>query len=205
MGNFSGQSFPTLTYGTKFNKIQVEHMLPVATASNSGFEYRTLRFAYARRKWTIPGRNLTWQDKETLLQFYLQMGGTLKSFLWTDYEHNSVDTPYTLGTSTGAVPWLIPCLVPVAGLLHPLFHIDQMTLYNDGVPLGTPGAIVIQNGLPYVNYSLGAPVGTVVTISGPFSFAARFDMSAQYALANAASPANSAAIHSDIKLIEVFE
>ena len=87
---FSGQSFPALTFGTKFRGIKIGVQWPAAVTANSGFEYRALRWGYPRLSWNIPARALTWQDKETLLAFWNQMGGSLQSFLYTDPEHNTL-------------------------------------------------------------------------------------------------------------------
>lgn len=300
---FSGQSFPTLQFGTKFNGTKIESSIPVQVSQNSGFEYRVLRFRYARLKWTIPAKALTWSDKETLLSFYNSIGGSLKSFLYTDPEHNTL-TAYSLGAGTqisapsaptlaattgtlaagtytyavtaynaqgetiasataaitlastggvtvswtavaGAAGYKVygrisgslgllgsvtvptvtftdsgsvtpgaaspttnttgtltyPVLIPIAGLAHPLFHIDGLTVSFAGYTFS------VINGQPTLTYNAGsAPTyGSNVTLTGTYSLCARFDSSMAYALANAALPTTSAATLDSIKMIEVFE
>ncbi len=300
---FSGQSFPTLQFGNRFRDTKIESSIPVNVAANSGYEYRTLRFRYARLKWTIPARALTWTDKESLLSFYNRMGGSLKSFLFEDPEHNTL-TAYSLGagtqisapaaptlaattgtlvagtytytvtatnaqgetiastsaaitlSSTGGVTvsWLAvagatgykiygrisgspgllgsvtaptltftdsgavtpgaaspttnttgtltyPVLIPIAGLAHPLWHIDGLTVSFAGYTFSTA------TGVPTLTYPIGsAPTyGSNVTLTGSYKLCARFDMSMAYSLANAVNPDTSASVIDQIKLIEVFE
>ncbi|MDE1828581.1 MAG: DUF2460 domain-containing protein [Candidatus Micrarchaeota archaeon] len=297
---YSGQAFPALQYGNRFNQTKVGVSWPVAVAANSGFEYRTLRFGYPRMSWTIPARNLTWADKQTLLAFWNQMGGQLQSFRFTDPENNaltaynfgagtqisapaaptlaattgtlaattytyrvtaynaqgetvaSTSTPITLASTGGVtVTWTAvagavgyrvygrtgtlgkiadvtgltftdsgsvtpgaaapsvngtgtlqyPCVITVAGVNHPLFHVDGLTI--------TPSNYTLQviNGQPTLVYAAGAaPVlGTSVLASGSYALCARFDSSAGYAIANAVNPSQSAVAMDAIKLIEVFE
>lgn len=181
--------FPTLQFGSKFRGIKISANYPVAVVGNGGYEYRTLRFGYSRLSWSISARALTWQDKETLLSFYNQMGGTLKSFLYTDPEHNSVNGFALTADASGNYP----VVVPIAGVLHPLFHTDGLTLTGGGT-------FALVNGFPVITGATSAP-----TLTGTFSLAARFDMTAGYALANAVTPTLSAAQMDEIKLIEVFE
>lgn len=298
---FSGQAFPTLQFGSKFRGTKIGVDWPVAVSANSGFEYRVSRWGYPRLNWTIPARNLTWQDKETLLAFWNQMGGTLQSFLYTDPEHNtlsafnfgagtqiSAPAAPTLAATTGTlaaatytytvtatnaqgetiasstaaitlsatggvtVSWTAvagasgyrvygrisgsvgllasvtgltytdsgsatpgvaspavnstgtlqyPCVITVAGVNHPLFHVTGLTI--------TPSNFTLQaiNGQPTLVYPVGsAPLyGSNVVGSGTYGLAARFDSSAGYALQNAVTPAGSAVSMDAIKLIEVFE
>ena len=300
---YSGQSFPALQFGNRFRDTKIESVIPVQVSQNSGFEYRVLRFRYARLKWTIPARALTWQDKETLLAFYNSIGGSLKSFLFTDPEHNTL-TAYSLGAGTqisapaaptlasttgtlvagtytyavtavnaqgetiasataqitlsatggvtvswtavpGATGYKVygrvagslgligsvtaptltftdsgsvtpgaaspttnttgtltyPVLIPIAGLAHPLFHIDGLTVSFAGYTFSTA------TGTPTLTYPVGsAPTyGSNVTLTGAYKLCARFDSSMAYALANAVNPDASAATIDAIKLIEVFE
>ncbi len=298
---FSGQSFPTLQFGSKFRGTKIGVDWPVAVSANSGFEYRVSRWGYPRLNWTIPARNLTWADKETLLAFWNQMGGQLQSFLYTDPEHNTltafdfgagtqVSAPGapTLGATTGTlaaatytytvtatnaqgetiasssasitlgatggviVSWTAvagatgyrvygrttgslgflsavtgltytdsgsatpgaaspavnstgtlqyPCVITVAGVNHPLFHVTGVTI--------TPSNYTLQviNGQPTLVYIVGsAPLyGTNVGGGGTYALAARFDSAAGYALQNAVFPEQSAVSMDAIKLIEVFE
>ena len=298
---FSGQSFPALTFGTKFRGIKIGVQWPAAVTANSGFEYRALRWGYPRLSWSIPARLLTWQDKETLLSFWNQMGGSLQSFLYTDPEHNTltafdfgagtqinVPAAPTLATASGtlaagtydyavtaynaegettastaasitltatggvAVSWATiagasgyrvygrsgtlglladvgntltytdsgsatpgvaapsvnatgtlqyPCVIQIAGVNHPLFHVTGLTI--------TPNNYLLEviNGQPTLVYPVGyAPAyGSNVTGSGTYGLAARFDSSAGYALQNAVYPELSAVSMDAIKLIEVFE
>jgi len=297
---YSGQAFPALQYGNRFNQTKVSVSWPVAVAANSGFEYRTLRFGYPRMSWTIPARNLTWADKQTLLTFWNQMGGQLQSFRFTHPEYNTL-TAFNFGTGTqfnppaaptlaattgtlaaatytyavtaynaegetlasttaslalastggvtvswsavaGAVGYRVygrtgtlgkiadvtgltftdsgsvtpgvaspsvngtgtlqyPCVIVIAGVNHPLFHVDGLTI--------TPSNYTLQviNGQPALVYAAGsAPVlGSSVLASGSYALCARFDSSAGYAIANAANPSQSAVAMDAIKLIEVFE
>ncbi len=299
---FSGLSFPALQFGNRFRDTKIESSIPVQVSQNSGFEYRMLRFRYARLNWTIPARALTHQDKETLLSFYNSIGGSLKSFLFTDPEHNAL-TAYSLGAGTqiGApaaptlaattgtlasgtyaytvtatntqgetiastsasitlsatggvtVSWLAvpgatgykvygrsgtlglvgsvtsptltftdsgsvtpgaaspstnttgtltyPVLIPIAGLAHPLWHIDGLTVSFSGYTFSTA------TGVPTLTYPVGsAPTyGSNVTLTGTYSLCARFDSPMAYALANAVNPSTSAATIDTIKMIEVFE
>lgn len=299
---FSGQSFPALQFGSRFNKIKVTVNLPTAVVGNSAFEFRLLRYGFPRLAWEIPGRNLTWQDKETLLSFWNQMGGQLRSFLFTDPEHNTL-TNYSFGAGTQINPpaapalsttsgtlasgtytyavtaynaqgettasptaqrtltsasgvtlnWAAvvsaigyrvygrvsgslrlladvgatltytdasatavgvpapsvngtgtlqyPSLIPLAGLNHPLFHLAGLTLTPSN------GTLQVVNGAPQITFTAGnAPMyGTNLVASGTYSLVARFDSTAGYALANAATPTVSAAIMDTIKLVEVFE
>ena len=299
---FSGSPFPTLQYGTKFNKTKVTFNWPTSVSSNSGFEYRVLRFGYPRLSWQIPARALTWADKETLLSFWNQMGGAVQSFLFTDPEHNAISdfdfgagtqigspsaptlsaaagtlaaatytyavTAYTAagetlastttaitlsatggvasawnavagaagyrvyGRTSGSLGLLAdvgntltytdsgsatpgaaspsvngtgvldyPCIIPLAGVNHPLWHPDGLTI--------TPSNYTIQaiNGVPTIVYPAGSapPYGTNVIGTGSYAFTARFDSSAGYAIENAAYPTTSAVTFDNIKLIEVFE
>jgi hypothetical protein len=295
---FSGQSFPTLQFGSKFSGIKIESAIPVSVVQNSGYEYRTLRFRYARLNWTIPARALTFGDKETILAFYNQMGGSFRSFLYTDPEHNTLSA-YSLGAGTQisapaaptraattgtlaagtytysvtaynaqgetiastaaslvlfatggvTVSWLAipgatgyrvygrsgvlgligsttgltftdsgsvtpgaaspstnttgtlsyPVTISLAGLAHPLWHIDGLTVSFSGSTFST------STGIPTLTYPVGsAPTyGSNVTLTGTYSLCARFDMSAAYALPNAVL-LQSASMDT-IKLIEVFE
>lgn len=299
---FSGQSFPALQFGTKFRGTKIGVQWPVAVTANSGFEYRALRWGYPRLSWSIPARALTWQDKETLLGFWNQMGGSLQSFLYTDPEHNTLSAfdfgggtqiaapaAPTLAAASGTLPaatytyavtaynalgetiasatasitlsatggaaaaWAAvsgaagyrvygrvtgalglladvgnvltytdggsatvgvaspsvngtgtlqyPCIIPIAGVNHPLFHVDGLTIEPSNFTLE------IINGQPTLVYQAGsAPLyGTVVNGGGTYALAARFDSSAGYALQNAVFPEQSAVSMDAIKLIEVFE
>jgi len=297
---YSGQAFPALQYGNRFNQTKVSSPWPVAIAANSAFEYRTLRSGYVRYPFMIPARNLTWADKETLMAFWNQMGGTLLSFRYTHPEYNTL-TAFNFGAGTqinapaaptlaattgtltaatytyavtaynaqgetlastttslalastggvtvtwtavaGAVGYRVygrtgtrgkiadvtgltftdsgsvtpgvaspsvngtgtlqyPCVITIAGVNHPLFHIDGLTI--------TPSGYTLQviNGQPTLVYAAGsAPVlGSSVLASGSYALCARFDSSAGYAIANAANPSQSAVAMDAIKLIEVFE
>ncbi len=113
---FSGQSFPALQFGTKFNKTKVTVNWPASVSANSGFEYRVLRFGYPRLSWQIPTRNLTWDDKETLLEFWNQMGGSLQSFLFTDPEHNTLAN-FDFGAGTQISAPAAPALQGASGTL----------------------------------------------------------------------------------------
>jgi hypothetical protein len=298
---FSGQSFPTLQFGSKFRGTKISVDWPTAVSANSGFEYRVSRWGYPRLSWTIPARNLTWQDKETLLGFWNQMGGSLQSFLYTDPEHNTLSgfdfgagtqisapaaptlaattgtlaaatytyavtatnaqgetiassaAAITLGATGGVtVSWAAiagasgyrvygrisgslgflaavtglsytdsgsatpgaaspsvnstgtlqyPCVITLAGVNHPLFHVTGLTI--------TPSNYTLQviNGQPTLVYPVGsAPLyGANVAGTGTYGLAARFDSAAGYALQNAVTVAGSAVSIDTVKLIEVFE
>ena len=299
---FSGQSFPTLAFGSKFRGIKVQPELPVSVVRNGGFEYRTLRFGYPRRTWTIPARNLVYQDAVTLLDFYYSMGGNLQSFLYQDPQaaplngfaigagtqlatpaaptlssggaagpltgtytyaitavnaqgetvagptasitvSGAVDiflswpavpgavsynvygriagslgllfsttstSPYDDGGYTpGAAPPTInstgtltyPVLISLDGLSHPLFHLNGLTVSPSN------GTFSIVNGQPTLTFPEGsAPqYGTNVTLTGSYSLAARFDMSAGWALQNAVNPSQAPLAVDAIKMVEVFE
>lgn len=299
---FSGQSFPALQFGTKFNKTKVTVNWPASVSANSGFEYRVLRFGYPRLSWEIPTRNLTWADKETLLEFWNQMGGSLQSFLFTDPEHNalanfdfgegtqiSAPAAPTLAASSGTLPaatytyavtaynaqgettestaatitlsatggvavsWTAvpgslgyrvygrsgatlglladvgnlltytdtgsatpgatpptvngtgtlqyPCIIPLAGVDHPLWHPTGLTIMPSNYTLQ------VVNGVPTLVYPEGsAPLyGSNVGGNGTYSLTARFDSAAGYAIENAAYPTTSAVNFDTIKLVEVFE
>ena len=295
---YSGQAFPTLQFGNQFNQIKVGSAWAVAVAANSAFEYRTLRSGYLRYNFTIPSRALTWQDKETLLAFWNQMGGTLQSFRFTHPEYNtltafnfgagtqigapaaptlasatgtlaagtytytvtaynavgetvaSTSTPITITAThgvtvtwtavAGAVGYRIygrtgtlgkigdvtgltftddgsvtpgaaapaangtgilqyPCVITIAGVNHPLWHIDGLTITPSGATLQ------VINNQPTLVYTSAPALGTSVLASGSFTLCARFDSSAGYALANAVNPTTSAVTMDAIKLLEVFE
>ena len=186
---FSGLSFPALQYGDRFNKTKVGFDLPVSVVTNGGYEYRTARFGFARRSWSIPARALSWQDKETLLEFYNQLGGTFSSFLFTDPEYSIVNGFALTVDAAGNYP----IMVPVAGALHPLFHAAGLTITGGGT-------VAMVNGFPVIQNATGVP-----TLTGSFQLAARFDMTASYALENAANPSSSVVTMDVIKLVEVFE
>ena len=297
---FSGQSFPSLIFGNKFRGTKVAPELPVSVVRNGGFEYRTLRFGYPRRTWTIPARNLVYQDAVTLLDFYYSMGGNLQSFLYQDpqaaplnafslgagtqisapaapstaaasgtlaagtYTYAvtatnaqgetlaSATASYTLSATGGvtitwtAVPGAAaykvygrsgtlgflgstgstsftdsgsaipgapvpaanstgtlayPVLISLDGLSHPLFHLDGLTVSPSN------GALSVVNGQPTLTFPEGsAPLyGTNVTLTGSYSLAARFDMSAGWALQNAVNPSQAPLAVDAIKMVEVFE
>ena len=126
---FSGASFPTLQYGTKFNKTKVTVNWPTSVSANSGFEYRVLRFGYPRLSWEIPARGLTWADKETLLQFWNQMGGALQSFLFTDPEHNALSN-FDFGAGTQINAPSAPTLATASGTLAAATYTYAVTAYN---------------------------------------------------------------------------
>ncbi|MHB0992680.1 MAG: DUF2460 domain-containing protein [Burkholderiales bacterium] len=111
---YSGLSFPALQYGNKFRDTKIKSDIPVKVVQNSGYEYRVLRFKYARLSWEIPAVNLTWQDKETLLAFWNALGGSLQSFSYMDPEHNSV-TNANLGAGTQISAPGAPTLAAVTG------------------------------------------------------------------------------------------
>jgi hypothetical protein len=295
--SYSGQAFPSLQYGNRWNLTKASSDLPVSVVGNGQVEYRTLRASYPRRSWQIPARALVYQDLQTLAEFWNQMGGTFQSFRFVDPEYNQL-TDYQIGVgaqltapsapvltqSAGALPagtyayeitalnaygettpsaatditlsaaggvgisWAaVPgatsyniyrggqllgntvslgyadggaatssvappavngsgllqfaLLVPVAGLQHPLYHIDGLTVSVAGA------TVQIINGMPYLVYPAGAApaYGQAVTLTGTFALAARFDSSVGYALANAVNPGASVAQVDALKIIEVFE
>ncbi len=126
---FSGLTFPSLQYGNRFRGTHVQSALPVSVVANGGYEYRTLRFGYPRRSWTISARNLTWQDKETLLEFYHQVGGELNSFLYTDPDANSLSN-YAFGAGTQINAPATPTLVSTTGTLAAATYTYAVTAYN---------------------------------------------------------------------------
>ncbi len=127
---FSGQTFPSLQYGNRFRDTKVTSDIPVKVVQNSAYEYRVLRFKFARLAWEIPARELTWQDKETLLAFYNEMGGTFSSFLYTDPEHNSV-TNQVLGVGTQISAPATPTLSTISGgTLVAATYYYGVTAYN---------------------------------------------------------------------------
>ena len=299
---FSGLSFPALKYGNKFRGTHVQLDLPVSVVRNGGYEYRTLRFGYPRRIWTIPARMLAPEDVATLRSFFNQVGGSLQSFLFTDYEENTL-SGYSLGAGTqlavpgaptisgggtglpagtytygitalnaqgetpmgpttsftsatsfsasiswapvpgatayrvygrvagslgllqqvtspvwnsdtgaaspGAAPPTVnttgtlqyPVLVALDGLDHPLLHLNGLTVSPSN------GVFSVINGVPTLTFPVGsAPAyGSNVTLTGTFSLAARFDMTAGWALQNAAFPTLAPMQRDTIKLVEVFE
>ncbi len=298
---FSGQTWPTLL-NPLLNKLKVTAELPVGLTGNGTFEYRTLRSAYSRYSWAFPARSVLQTDRETLLAFWNQMGGSLLSFLFSDPDHNSfsavnigtgtqlaagaaptlststtggtiagsttltygitalnaqgettesaksnittgtgstnsntiswsavsgatsynvyqggkligsttalsfVDTGYPQGvtapTVNGTGTQNYPLLVPVAGVLHPIWHPSGMTVSVSG------WSSQVVNGQPVVQYPAGScPLyGVAVTASGTYAFAARFESSAGYAinsLANGYSPGTSG--FDAVSFVEVFE
>jgi hypothetical protein len=297
---YSGQTFPTLQYGFLANRTKLSFSLPVSVVGNGQYEYRTLRASFPRISYSVPLAGLVWQDKETLLAFWQQMGGQLQSFLFKDPEHNTLNN-YVLGSGTqlqtpaaptlalvggtmpamtyhyavtalnaqgetdlstpaavaangsqnvvvswsaiagatayrvyrrvgsdyllvgttgstslqdtnitpaGAAPAVnttgttqYPLLVPIAGLAHPLFHIDGLTASQSG------GAVQVLNGSPFLVFPAGScpPYGTDLTLTGVFSLCVRFDSSVGYALMNAVNPQSSLVTIDAVKLVEVFE
>ena len=126
---YSGQAFPALQYGNKFRNTKVDVSWPVAVVGNSAFEYRNLRYGYPRMKWTVPGRALTWADKETLLTFWNQMGGTLQSFRYTDPEHNTL-SGFNFGAGTQISAPAAPTLAATTGTLVAATYTYAVTAYN---------------------------------------------------------------------------
>ncbi len=126
---FSGQSFPTLQFGSKFRGTKIGVDWPVATSANSGFEYRVSRWGYPRLHWMIPARNLTWSDKETLLAFWNQMGGQLQSFLYTDPEHNTLSA-FDFGAGTQISAPGAPTLAATTGTLAAATYTYAVTATN---------------------------------------------------------------------------
>ena len=139
---FSGLTFPALQYGNRFRGTHVQSSLPVSVVANGGYEYRTLRFGFPRRSWTISARNLTWQDKETLLEFYNQMGGELSSFLFTDPDASSL-TNYVIGAGTQIAAPAIPTLSSTTGTLAAATYSYAVTAYNaEGETTASPSASI---------------------------------------------------------------
>ncbi len=101
--------------------------------------------------------------------------------------------------TTGTLTY--PVIVPIAGLAHPLYHIDGLTVSFAGYTFS------VVNGQPLLTYSVGAAptYGSNVTLTGTYKLCARFDGNIAYSLANAVNPQQSAAIVDSIKLVEVFE
>jgi hypothetical protein len=139
---FSGQSFPELQFGNRFNKTKVGVSWPTSVAANSAFEYRVLRYGYPRLSWQIPGRALTWQDKETLLSFWNGLGGSLLSFLFTDPEHNTL-SDFVFGTGTLIAAPGAPTLAAASGTLAAAAYTYEVTAYNAvGETVGSTSASI---------------------------------------------------------------
>ncbi len=159
---YSGQAFPALQYGNRFNQTKVGVSWSVAVAANSGFEYRTLRFGYPRMSWTIPARNLTWADKQTLLAFWNQMGGQLQSFRFTDHESNAL-TAYNLGAGKQINAPAAPTLAATTGTLAAATYTYAVTAYNaEGETLASTTAsitLAAAGGVTTSGLAVGGAVG----------------------------------------------
>lgn len=157
--SFSGQSFPNLQYGNRFRNTKIDINWPVSITGNDAFEYRVTRFGFPRLAWMVPARNLTWQDKETLLAFWNQMGGSLQSFLYTDPEHNTLSNT-VIGAGTQINPPSAPTLSVTSGSLTAGSYTFAVTAYNTlGETIASTTASITLSATGGVSISWGSVPG----------------------------------------------
>jgi hypothetical protein len=148
---------------------------------------------------------VTWTAVTGATSYNVYQGGkligstTALSFLDTGYPQG-VAAPTVNGTGTQNYP----LLVPVAGVLHPIWHPSGLTING-----GTTGwVLTIVNQQPVVQYQPGScPLyGVAVVASGSYAFAVRFAMPLQYTmLASGALQALGPAEMGSMTMMEVFE
>lgn len=170
--NTTGGTIPastTLTYGITALNAQGETTegatASIATASTTATNSNTIT-------WTA----VTGATNYNVYQGGMLIGSTSAlTFLDTGYPQG-VAAPTVNGTGT----LNYPLLVPVAGVLHPIWHPSGLTV--NGVTTGW--AFNILNQQPVVTYPAGScPLyGVSVVASGSYAFAVRFSMALQYTM-----------------------
>jgi hypothetical protein len=148
---------------------------------------------------------ITWTAVSGATSYNIYQGGKLigntsgTSFTDTGYP-GGVAAPTVNGTGTTAYP----LLVPVAGILHPIWHPSGLTVNGS-----TSGwSFGIQNQQPVIQYPAGScpAYGTSVTASGSFAFAVRFSTPLTYTmLASGELQATGPAQVAALTMMEVFE
>lgn len=148
---------------------------------------------------------ITWSAVSGATSYNVYQGGkligstTALSFVDTGYPPG-VAAPTVNGTGTQNYP----LLVPVAGVLHPIWHPSGLTING-----GTAGwSFTILNQQPVVQYPAGScpAYGVAVAASGSFAFAVRFGMPLSYTmLGSGAQQSAGPAELASITMMEVFE
>lgn len=148
---------------------------------------------------------ITWSAVTGATSYNVYQGGkligstTALSFIDTGYPQG-VAAPTVNATGTQNYP----LLVPVAGVLHPIWHPSGLTING-----GTSGwSFTILNQQPVVQYPAGScpAYGVAVAASGSFAFAVRFGMPLSYTmLASGAQQSAGPAELASITMMEVFE
>ena len=152
---------------------------------------------------TTNSNTVTWAAVTGATSYNIYQGGMLVgstsgvSFVDAGYPQG-VAAPTVNGTGTQNYP----LLVPVAGVLHPIWHPSGMTVSVSG------WTSQVVNQQPVVQYPAGScpAYGVEVTASGSYAFAVRFSMALQYTmLASGELQAIGPAEVGSITMMEVFE
>jgi hypothetical protein len=148
---------------------------------------------------------ITWTAGAGATSYNVYQGGLL---IGSASGTTFTDTGYPQGVAaptvnaTGTTDY--PLLVPVAGILHPIWHPSGMTING-----GTSGwSFGILNQQPVIQYPAGScpAYGTTVTASGAYAFAVRFSNPLTYTmLASGDLQATGPAQLASLTMMEVFE
>lgn len=183
----------TLTYGVTALNAQGETTQSVTTAITTGS-------ATATNSNTVTWTAITGATSYNIYQGGKLIGSTASlSFVDTGYPQG-VAAPTVNGTGTQNYP----LLVPVAGVLHPIWHPSGMTV--NGTSTGWTFAILNQQ--PVVQYPAGScpAYGVAVAASGSYAFAVRFNMPLSYTmLASGTLQALGPVELGSLTMMEVFE
>ena len=148
---------------------------------------------------------ITWTAVTGATSYNVYQGGKL---IGSTSALSFVDTGYPQGVAAPTVNATgtqnYPLLVPVAGVLHPIWHPSGLTINGS-----TSGwSFTVLNQQPVVQYPAGScpAYGVAVAASGSFAFAVRFGMPLSYTmLASGAQQSAGPAELASITMMEVFE
>lgn len=189
---------------------QVTFDWPNTIVGTGSTEYRIQKMQHYKKKWTWPSRPMATADRRAIQDFIL---GTAKmsqnSFLYLDPDNHTWDNVTLVTTGTGSNFFLSQ---KGAANAHPIFHYagtpvvklgGVVTAFTQGIDSGT--------GLPMITVT-GATTGSVITISGTYYYAVRYDagsfslsMTAMTAGIDGLGPQPWHDTIDNIALVEVFE
>lgn len=189
--------------------LQVGYTLPTTIVGSGSSEYRIQKLQNWKKKWTWPSRAMSTTDRRNIQTFITDVAKfSLNSFLFQDPDNNTWNNVQLLSTGAGNTFYLTE---RGGADVHPIFHPHTDIIVKlAGSTVATTFSIAT-NGRPVLTVP-GATTSSVVTISGTFFYAARYD-SADFNLAltvlkasgigSGSTPAHDTV--DAISLIEVFE
>lgn len=208
---FSGLTFPTLKLKHGITKEMVD---PISITGNGAREVRRKQNKTDRGVWSFPARAMSENDKQALVKFLQQTKMGLDSFYFQDPTYPEFNNAIMPNRSSATFWCKLPYDATTAGI-HPIIRpvIAGLTFKKDGVPVvGVTWSTDSSNGQAYFNVP-GANAGSIITVTGPCYFVARFAGTVSYTIAamersslgGDCNVVPTAVQMNDFQIVEVFE